>query len=70
MSQSISLFLKIGWRRSVSLGDFSTLRGVPLAGESYRSRKQRYAAVTHLQILKQIGNKRCAFLKYKINAQW
>jgi len=58
-------FMQIGRRRSISPSDFSTLRGVPLAGDSYWSSKRRYAAVTYLQILWAIGNKRCLFLEYK-----
>jgi len=67
---SIRLFLQIGWGRLVSLGDFSTLRGVPLAGDSYRSSKRRYAAVTHFQTLQPIGNKHCLFLEYNITTVW
>jgi len=61
---SIRFFLQIGWRRSISIGDISTLRGVPLTGDSHWS---KYVAVPHLQILQPMGNKPCLFLAYKIN---
>jgi len=44
--------LQISWRRSIYLGDFFNLFGVPPAGDS-----QVYSTVTHLQILQPIGNK-------------
>jgi len=51
---SVRLCLHIGWGSSISFPDFFTLCGLPHVGDSYWSNKRRYAAATHLQILKPV----------------
>ena len=65
----VRLLLHIFWRRLSSFADFFTQCGVPLAGESYwSSKRRRYAAGTHLQILQPMGNKRPLSLWIKISS--
>ena len=53
----VRLFLQIGHRQAIPIEYFSTLCGVPDAGDCYWSMKRRRGAVTHWQIVQPIGNK-------------